>query len=169
MTSSSNPWLACATQKFATERFYYPLPAEEMLAPKKPKATTDGKDGIFFGTLDLSAAVGGNIKGETRDPSTRAEMIRHGYDPDGGLEQVTFKRPLFVKQFKACVKKTAETGDSVFCFFTEHTPEPHTTILKMAKVGDKINWVAIDLASLALTSYNLYEGEVMKMLKNHTS
>ena len=169
MTNIHNPWISLASQKFATERFEYTLPTQELLSPKTPRSAIDGTDGVFFGTLDLEEANSSNIKGDTRDPSTRAEMLRHGYDPEGGLEQVSFKRPLLVKQFKACVKKTAETGDSVFCFFTEHTPEPHSTILKMAKVGTKINWVAIDLAALALTSYNLYQGEVMEMVKAHTS
>ena len=169
MTEARNPWISQAAQKFARERFEYTLPTEELLAPKAPRVALDGTDGVFFGTLDLDQARSGNITGDTRDPSTKAEMIRHGYDPEGGIEQVTFKRPLFVSQFKACVRKTAETGDSVFCFFTEHNPQPHTTVLKMAKVGNKINWVAIDLAALALTSYNLYQGEVMEAVKAHTS
>ena len=169
MTHEGNPWISLASRKFSRERFEYTVPTEESLAPKSPRASLDGKDGVFFGTIDLDEAKSGNIKGDARDPSTRTEMLRHGYDPEGGLEQVSFKRPKFVKQFKACVQKTAQTGDSVFCFFTEHLPQPQTTILKMARVGSRINWVAIDLASLALTSYNLYQGEVMEAVKAHTS
>lgn len=169
MTDVQNPWMARASAKFAAERFEYTIPTAEQLAPKSPRSALDGNDGIFFGTLDLDAVKKGHIKSEARDPSTRSEMLKYGYDPEGGLEQLTFKRPLFVKQFKACLKRTTTTGDSVFCFFTEHNPQPHTTILKMAKVGTKINWVAIDLASLALTSYKFYQGEVMEMVKAHTS
>ena len=87
-----NPWVQRATRLYRDSHDKSFHPYYNDAAPKEPIPATTGADGIFFGVLDFD-----NMKSFTRDASCNAEMKRYGYDPEMGLEQVRFKRPVLAQ------------------------------------------------------------------------
>ena len=157
-----NPWVQRATNMYRGSHGKSFDPEYHVTKAKEPIPAVTGKDGIFFGLLDLD-----NLKSHTRDASCNEEMRKHGYDPELGLEQVRFKRPVLAQAIKDCAIACKATGEPTISFWTEHCPEARTTLLKMAPMKGGIGWVAIDVGRMASTVYELYSEEVFEAIALH--
>ena len=157
-----NPWVQRATKLYRESRGKSFDPEYHDTAPKNPIPAVTGQDGIFFGLLDYDS-----FKSHSRDASCNEEMRKHGYDPEQGLEQVRFKRPVLAQAIKDCAIACKATSEPTISFFTEHCPEPRTTLVKMAPMEGGIGWVAIDVGRMASTVYELYSEEVFAAMALH--
>jgi len=157
-----NPWVQRATNLYREMHGVSFDPEYHDGKPTEPTPSITGQDGIFFGLLDVDT-----LKSHTRDASCNQEMRRHGFDPERGLEQVRFRRPLLAQAIKDCAIACKATGEPTISFWTEHCPEPRTTLLKMAPMEGGIGWVAIDVGRMATTVYELYSEEVFQAIALH--
>lgn len=157
-----NPWVQRATQLYRESHGKVFDPEYHDRAPKEPIPAVTGQDGIFFGLLDID-----NLKSHTRDASCNEEMRKHGFDPEQGLEQVRFRRPVLAQAIKDCAIACKATGEPTISFWTEHCPEARTTLLKMAPMEGGIGWVAIDVGRMASTVGELYSEEVFEAMALH--
>jgi len=156
-----NPWIQRATSLYreAQGKSYNPEYQNEL---KDPIPATAGMDGIFFGLLDFDS-----LANKTKDPSCNDEMRKHGFDPLQGLEQVRFRRPVMYKAIKDCAIACKSTGEPTISFWTEHCPEPRTSLLKMAPMDNGIGWVMIDVGRMASSISELYAEEVYTAMSLH--
>lgn len=157
-----NPWVQRATKLYRESQGRSFDPEYHDRAPKDPIPAVTGQDGIFFGLLDINS-----LKSHTRDASCNEEMQRHGFDPELGLEQVRFKRPVLAQAIKDCAIACKASGEPTISFWTEHCPEPRTTLLKMSPMEGGIGWVAIDVGRMTSTIYELYSEEVAEAIALH--
>lgn len=157
-----NPWVERATGFYKCLAGHSLEPEYNDALPKDPIPAITGTDGIFFGILDFH-----KMKSDHRDASTATEMKKHGFDPKGGLEQIRFKRPVLAKAIKDTAIACQGSGEPAITFFTEHTPDARTTLIKMAPLDGKLFWVAIDVGKVASTIGELYHEEVQAAFHLH--
>lgn len=157
-----NPWVQRATKLYRDSHGKSFDPEYHDAEPKEPIPAVSGMDGVFFGFLNPET-----MKSEYRDNTCNEEMAKHGFDPEQGLEQVRFKRPVLAKAIKDCAIACKATNEPTISFFTEHCPEARTTLLKMSPMAYGIGWVAIDVGRMASTVYELYSEQVAEAIALH--